>query len=171
MFENFSREEAEKIIQEQEVKRQLEKEAIEEGVYKGLALKKPSYELFKTNFKEMNPDLTEEDFRFMFVKKRGVPFIKFSRVTDNNYKLPAGSCVGVTILNQKQVYGAPMVAYFKGRKIHRIYQQLSNPIIGAVPVGVNEYLLIARKRFTSFNFIFPIVFTLISLSMILSLFA
>ena len=79
-------------------------------------------------------------------------------LAENGYKLPVGSCIGVTLLDKRKRIGAPLIGYFKGRKMFKVYSQLSNPVIGAIPVGASEYILVARKKYTSFDFIFPIVF-------------
>lgn len=170
MFENFNKEDAEELLKRYEDKQNLEKEAIKEDVYKGLSLKKTSFDLFKAKFQDLNPELTDEDFNFIISKRKGANYIKFSRVAENGFKLPAGSCIGVTLLERGSKIGSPIIGYFKGRKINKIYHQLSDPIIGAIPVGVNEYVLVARRKFTSFNFIFPIVFSYVLLCLLAAFF-
>lgn len=170
MLKNFNKEKAEARIEKEKQIIKLKNEydkTIEE--HKGLEAREPSYELFKTFFLKSNPECTEEDLNFVLKKKKGVCYIDFGKLTSYDYNMPSGDCIGSTLLEKRKFTNHPIISYIKsGRKFHKVYETLPTTIIGAIPVGEDEYVLVTRRKLTVTKIISPFIFVIMFIQILKS---
>lgn len=160
MIENFDKNIVEEKINKENLINKLKEDSKNaETIHKGLSAIIPTYELFREMFFESNPDCTEEDFNFVIRKKKGVYYIDFKKIDLYQYNMPHGECKGFTLLEKRKFTIGKIISYLKTRKTYyKIYETLPTYIIGAIPIGEGEYVLLTRRKKTIYSILFPFIF-------------
>lgn len=165
IFDNFNKDVVKEQL-EQQKKEIKEQKKIEELINKnkeqeyqkdGKTVYIPSYDLFKENFMKQNEDATEEDYEFIFKKKKGLYYINFDKAA--NYNIPHGECIGMTLLERRKFTNKDIINYVKGTKsAQKIYADLPTTPIGAIPIADGKYVIVTRRRIGIFNILWPLIF-------------
>lgn len=95
---------------------------------------------------EENDDIFDEDFNFIYKKKKHMQYIDISKIADNGYIMPDGNCIGYTFLEKRKISLKTIFKYLKYKERYfSVYEHLNGIPIGAIPVDDGDYV-IAMKR-------------------------
>lgn len=136
--------------------------------YKGLKMYKPANLLFKNNFFKKNPKANEEDFNYIYTKKKHVKYIDIDKLQE--YIPPNGECIGKTLLEKRKMYTKNVSAYYQyneNKKPITIYDTLSTTPIGFIPIEDNKYIIVTRRKITIIDMLMPLFFIRILILLLL----
>lgn len=95
---------------------------------------------------EKNDGAFDEDFNFIYKRKKHMQYIDISRIADNGYVMPDGNCIGYTFLEKRKISLKTIFKYLKYKeRYYSVYEHLNGIPIGAIPINDGDYI-IAMKR-------------------------